>query len=58
MVVGDSIFDMQMARNANALGVGELTASANHQQFMHAGAVTIIDDISYLPNLLPELNEK
>ncbi|ADL45392.1 HAD family hydrolase [Micromonospora aurantiaca] len=47
-VVGDSVWDMQAATAAGAVGVGVRSGGADTAELMEAGAVAVFDDVAAL----------
>lgn len=58
IVVGDSVADMQSAKELKAIAVGIPTGIATQKQLTTAGANYIITALSDLPVLIKELNKK
>lgn len=58
VIVGDSIADMQSAKELKAIAVGIPTGIATQKQLTTAGANYIITALSDLPVLIKELNKK
>lgn len=58
VIVGDSIADMQSAKELKAITVGTPTGIATQKQLTTAGANYIITALSDLPILIKELNKK
>ncbi|HEX6957676.1 MAG TPA: HAD-IA family hydrolase [Ferrovibrio sp.] len=55
IVVGDTSFDMEMARNAGATPIGVAWGYHEQEILVKAGALKIIHDFSELPGLVREL---
>jgi HAD superfamily hydrolase (TIGR01509 family) len=58
VVIGDSIVDMQSAKEVKAVAVGVPTGIAKMEQLTHYGANYIITAISDLPLLIQKINKK
>jgi HAD superfamily hydrolase (TIGR01509 family) len=58
VVVGDSIVDMQCAKEIRAVAVGVPTGTAKIEQLSHSGANYIITAISDLPMLIEKINKE
>lgn len=58
VLVGDSVADMQSAKELKAIAVGIPTGIATQKQLTTAGANYIITALSDLPVLIKELNKK
>jgi len=58
LVVGDSVSDMQGAKELNVLAVGLTTGVSIKEQLMNAGANYIITSITDLPVLIDCINKK
>lgn len=56
LVIGDSIIDMQCAKEIKAVAVGIPTGTAKTEQLTHYGANYIITAISDLPVLVQKIN--
>ncbi|MFD2239041.1 HAD-IA family hydrolase [Aureimonas populi] len=54
IVVGDAIYDMQMAVAAGAGGLGVSWGAASRQALLGAGAATVVDDTAALSGRLDE----
>ncbi|WP_373795909.1 HAD-IA family hydrolase [Neisseria dentiae] len=55
LVVGDTVYDLEMAANAGARAVGITTGAHPAEQLRQAGCLAVIDDLSELPGLLAGL---
>jgi len=53
-VVGDTVFDMKMARDAGALGIGVAWGYHQPSALLQAGAAMVLDDF---PSLMPALDQ-
>tara|TARA_E500000331_G_scaffold357107_1_gene417585 strand:- start:5115 stop:5729 length:615 start_codon:yes stop_codon:yes gene_type:complete len=54
IMIGDTTFDMEMARNADVTPVGVSWGYHNSQELRESGAYTVIDSYSELPDVLTE----
>ena len=54
VVVGDSTFDLLMARNAGCDGVGVLSGACNEEELVECGAVAVLNGIGDLDRWLLE----
>jgi HAD superfamily hydrolase (TIGR01509 family) len=57
IVVGDSVSDIQSAKELNVLGVGLTTGVSTKKQLINAGAHCIIDSITDVPVLIECINK-
>jgi HAD superfamily hydrolase (TIGR01549 family) len=57
VIVGDSIVDMQSAKELKAIAVGLPTGMSTMEQLMNNGANYIITSLSDLPTLIKKINE-
>ena len=57
VVIGDTTFDMEMARSAGTRAIGVSWGYHPSERLVEAGAFTVIDSFDVLPNLLAELLE-
>ena len=55
LVVGDTVFDMEMAANAGARAIGVGWGYHEAEELHRAGALTVIDDFAALPGVIREL---
>ena len=58
VVIGDTSFDMEMARNAGAFAVGVTYGNHSEARLRESGAHVLIDAFSDLPAALAQLSEK
>ena len=56
VIVGDSVADMQSAKEINAIAVGISTGTATLEQLKQNSANYIITSLSDLPRLIKEIN--
>ena len=57
VVIGDTSFDIEMARNAGAFAVGVTYGNHDPSVLRGAGAHALIDSFSDLPGVLAQLSE-
>jgi len=57
VIVGDSLVDMQSAKELKAIAVGIPTGTATMEQLKNASANFIITSLSDLPTLIKEINK-
>ncbi|MGD0203572.1 MAG: HAD family phosphatase [Candidatus Bathyarchaeia archaeon] len=57
VIVGDSVVDMQSAKELKAIAVGLPTGMSTMEQLMNTGANFIITSLSDLPILIKKINE-
>ena len=57
LVVGDSIVDMQSAKEIKAVAVGLTTGFSTTEQLMSNGANFIVTRLADLPTLIKEINK-
>ena len=57
IMIGDTTFDMEMARNAGVKGVGVSWGYHKPDELYQAGAEIVIDDFDDFPNILFSLLE-
>ena len=57
VIVGDSVVDMQSAKELKAIAVGLPTGMSTMEQLMNNGANYIITSLSDLPTLIKKINE-
>ncbi len=57
VIVGDSVVDMQSAKELKAIAVGLPTGVSTMEQLMNNGANYIITSLSDLPTLIKKINE-
>jgi phosphoglycolate phosphatase len=58
LVVGDSVVDVQSAREIEAVAVGLTTGFSSTEQLMNSGANFIITSLMDLPILIKKINEE
>jgi phosphoglycolate phosphatase len=56
LFVGDSVVDMQSAKELKAIAVGLTTGVSTKEQLMHHGANYVITSLTDLPTLVREIN--
>ncbi|MCW5589975.1 MAG: HAD-IIIA family hydrolase [Legionellales bacterium] len=56
VMIGDSIYDMQMAVNANIVGIGMMTDRHSEQALLEAGATFCCNDLMALESYLLKLS--
>jgi len=57
VMIGDTTFDMDMARNAGVMAIGVQWGYHETEELERAGAVRVIGDFSELPGLLNDIRE-
>lgn len=57
VMIGDTTFDMEMARNAGAIGIGVAWGYHAEEELHAAGARHVVDVFHLLPRVLTELTE-
>ena len=57
VIVGDSVVDMQSAKELKAIAVGLPTGISTMEQLMNNGANYIITSLNDLPILIKKINE-
>lgn len=55
LVVGDTVYDVEMAANAGAPAVGVSTGAHSRSRLEEAGCLTVLDALSELPDFLAAL---
>ena len=58
LVVGDSVVDMQSAKETKAIAVGLTTGFSSTEQLMNGGANYIVTSLTDLPVLIKKINEE
>ena len=58
VVIGDTSFDMEMARNAGAFAVGVTYGNHSEERLRQAGAHLLIDSFAELPAALKALSHE